>query len=81
MYKRGGGFELGTRDSGRVTREQIQLAVRVGLELRASGLQVQRSNRSATLPPRSSTLPRTWQARLVFLFVFFFRLIFYRALD
>ena len=29
----------------------IQLVVRAGLELRASGLQVQRSNHSATLPP------------------------------
>ena len=34
-------------------REQIQLAVRAGLELGASGLQVQRFNRSATLPPAS----------------------------
>ena len=32
-------------------QEQIQLAVRVGLELGVSGLQVQRSNHSATLPP------------------------------
>ena len=31
-------------------REQIQLAVRAGLELGASELQVQRSNQSATLP-------------------------------
>ena len=31
--------------------EQIQLAVRVGLDLGASELQVQRSNGSATLPP------------------------------
>ena len=30
-------------------REQIQLAVRAGLELRASELQVQRSNHSAIL--------------------------------
>ena len=30
--------------------EQIQLAVRAGLELGASELQVQRSNHSATLP-------------------------------
>ena len=33
-------------------REQIQLVVRAGLELGASELQVQRSNRSATLRPR-----------------------------
>ena len=32
-------------------REQIQLAVRAGLELGASELQVQCSNRSSTLPP------------------------------
>ena len=32
-------------------QEQIQLAVRAGLELGASELQVQRSSRSATLPP------------------------------
>ena len=32
-------------------REQIQLAVRARLELGASELKVQRSNRSATLPP------------------------------
>ena len=31
-------------------RQQIQLAVRAGRQLGASGLQVQRSNRSATLP-------------------------------
>ena len=31
--------------------EQIQLAVRVGLELVASGLQVQHSNCSAMMPP------------------------------
>ena len=31
--------------------EEIQLAVRAGLELGASQLQVQRSNRSATRPP------------------------------
>ena len=44
IYKRGRGFD-------RDYREQIQLAVRVGLELGASELQVQRTNRSATLPP------------------------------
>ena len=33
-------------------REQIQLAVKAGLELGVSVLQVQGSNRSATLPPR-----------------------------
>ena len=48
VYKRGRGFELGT------TGEQIQLAVRAGLELGASELQVQRSNHSATLPPPNS---------------------------
>ena len=42
--KRGRGFKFGDY------REQIQLAVRAGLELGASELQVQRSNRSATLP-------------------------------
>ena len=36
-----------------LTREQIQLAVRAGLELGTSELQVQRSNRSAMLPPMS----------------------------
>ena len=46
IYERGRGFD-------RDYREQIQLAVRVGLELGASELQVQRTNRSATLalPP------------------------------
>ena len=39
----------------RVYREQIQLAVRVGLELGAPELQVQRSNHSATLPPNLNT--------------------------
>ena len=39
----------------RVYREQIQIAVRVGLELGASELQVQRSNHSATLPPNLNT--------------------------
>ena len=38
-----------------IYREQIQLAVRVGLELGASELQVQRSNHSATLPPNLNT--------------------------
>ena len=33
-------------------REQVQQVVRAGLELWASKLQVQRFNRSATLPPR-----------------------------
>ena len=33
-------------------RKQIKLAVRVGLELGASKLQVQRSNHSVTLPPK-----------------------------
>ena len=32
-------------------REQIQLAIRAGIEVRASGLQFQRSNGSAILPP------------------------------
>ena len=36
-------------------REQIQIAVRAGLELGASELQVQRSNHSATLPPNLNT--------------------------
>ena len=42
----GGKPRISTRDY----REQIQLAVGAGLELGASELQVQRSNRSATLP-------------------------------
>ena len=37
-------------------REQTQLVVRVGLELGASELQVQHSNRSATLPPNEEIL-------------------------
>ena len=41
VYKRGRGFELGT------TGEQIQLAVRAGLELGTSELQVQGTNHSA----------------------------------
>ena len=49
IYKRGRGFELGTTNR---FQEQIQLAVRAGLQLGASGLQVQRSHCSATLPPR-----------------------------
>ena len=61
VYKRGRGFELGT------TGEQIQLAVRAGLELGASELQVQRSNHSATLPPPNSLnsplVP--WQCRML----------------
>ena len=43
IYKRSRGFD-------RDYREQILLAVRVGLELGAYELQVQRTNRSATLP-------------------------------
>ena len=43
IYKHGRGFELVNN------REQIQLAVRVGLELGASDLQVQRSSHSTTL--------------------------------
>ena len=46
FYKRDRGFELGT------TKDKIQpLAVRAGVELEASGLQVQRCNQSATVPP------------------------------
>ena len=44
IYKYGREFELGTS-----YREQIQLAVRAGLELGASELQVRRFNHSATL--------------------------------
>ena len=45
FYKRDRGFELGT------TKDKIQaLAVRAGVELEASGLQVQRCNQSATVP-------------------------------
>ena len=40
-------------------REQIQLAVSGGLQLRASELEVQHSNRSATPPP--SQLPSVIQ--------------------
>ena len=46
IYKHGREVELGTTDG-----EQIQLAVRARLEHRASELQVQRSNRSAIMPP------------------------------
>ena len=49
IYKHGRGSELGT------TVKQIQLAVRAGPELGASGLQVQRSNHSATLSPINIT--------------------------
>ena len=37
-------------------QEQIQLAVRAGLELGVSGIQVRRSNRSVTLPPQNNWL-------------------------
>ena len=47
IYKHDRGFW--TRDY----REQTQLAVRAGLELGASELQVQRSNHSATPPPQN----------------------------
>ena len=49
IYKRGRGFEL----------KQIQLVVRVGLELGSSGLQVQHSDRSATPPPTTTTIITT----------------------
>ena len=49
IYKHSRGSELGT------TVKQIQLAVRAGLEPRVSGLQVQRSNHSATLSPINIT--------------------------
>ena len=42
-------FQLGRVKFGS-TREQIQLVVRAGLEIGASGLQFQLSNRSAILP-------------------------------
>ena len=46
FYKRDRGFELGT------TEDKIQPeAVRAGVELEASGLQVQRCNHLATVPP------------------------------
>ena len=46
IYKCGQGFELGNN------HEQIQLAVRAGLQLEACELQVHRlSNRLARLPP------------------------------
>ena len=46
FYKRDRGFELAT------TENKIQpLAVRAGVELEASGLQVQRCHHSATVPP------------------------------
>ena len=44
IYKRDRGFELGTSYC-----EQIQLAVRAGLELGVSELQIRCSNHSATL--------------------------------
>ena len=46
IYRHGRGFELGTTEN-----KFMQLAVRVGLELGASELQVQRPNHQATLPP------------------------------
>ena len=49
IYKRGRGFEL----------KQIQLVVRVGLELGSSGLQVQHSDRSATPPPTTTIITTT----------------------
>ena len=53
IYKRGRGFELVT------TCEQIQQAVRAGLDLGASELQVQRSNRAASLPPTGRKLVKS----------------------
>ena len=49
--KPAGYLQAWLRISPRDYREQIQLAVRAGLELEASELQVQRSKYSATLPP------------------------------
>ena len=46
IYKRGRGFELGATES-----KSSSVAVRAGLELGTSELQVLRSNHSATLPP------------------------------
>ena len=48
FFKGGQGFD----EPGTSYREQIQLVVRVGLEPRASELQVQCSYRLTTLPPR-----------------------------
>lgn len=44
-------WRIWTRDK----REQIQLAVGEGLKLGDSELQVQRSSRSATLPPKNKS--------------------------
>ena len=51
-----------TRDYGK----QIQLAVRVGLELGASELQVQRSHHSATLSPLNKLESNTSPLRYAF---------------
>ena len=48
--KPAGYLQAWPRISTRSCHEQIQMAVRAGLELGASKLQVQRSNHSATLP-------------------------------
>ena len=47
-------------------RKQIQLAVRVGLELDASELQVQRSHHSATLSPLNKLESNTSPLRYAF---------------
>jgi len=51
IYKHDQGFELGT-----TVNKSSYLAVRAGLALGASELQVRRSNHSATLPPFSVAL-------------------------
>ena len=57
IYQRCRGFD----------REQIQLAVRVGLKLGASELQVQRSNCTATPPPEqpSKAFSRKYVVKLI----------------
>ena len=73
IYKRDWGFERsslrGVPVAGNLfcrTRDywkQIQSMVRVELELGTSGLQVQRSNRSATLPSNKNSTRLGWDSR------------------
>ena len=54
-------FQLWLRIWTQDYQEQIQLAVRAGLELEAFKFQVQHSNCSATLPPDQSILITLWK--------------------
>ena len=62
IYQRCRGFELGT-----TVNKSMQRAVRVGLKLGASELPVQRSNRSAMLPPQqpSKASSRKYVVKLI----------------